>query len=187
MPAPRNLLSLTLVVVGLGTVAALITFGSPAVRGADACVTSGYLGGLNTPTCPLGAAAGGTQTATMVPAVPPQDCGLVQMRGPETVNRSAARQAEDCLWQAYQQCVRSGKALLRVTEMGVDTFRTRDFTVQDAGSGCAIEESDTFRVVPRSPMTATYRCAGLTRAVDNALHFLACGNDGDIIVPYPKA
>lgn len=183
MPIPRRPLLLVLLLATLGMVTVFASLAIPAVRGSDTCVPSGYLGGLNTPACAPGTVTVGTQPVPSPPVSAAQDCGLVQMRGPQVVNGSAAQQAEDCLWQAYQQCTRIGTATLRVTEMGVDTVRTRDFTLRPASGGCAIQESNMFRVVPRPPMTVTYDCTGLTREADGALHFLACGNDGDIIVP----
>lgn len=110
------------------------------------------------------------------------NCGTVQMRGPQTLNGPSAQQAEDCLWQAFQRCHTIGSAALTVTQMGVDTVATRTFTLT-GGNGCTIRESAEFRVVPRPPTTATYPCAGLTREASGALHFLACGADGHLIVP----
>lgn len=114
-----------------------------------------------------------------------RNCGTVQMRGPQTVNGPSAQQAEDCLWQAFQQCSTVGTAVFTVTQMGVDTLATRVFTLRSSGSGCTIQESVEFRVVPRPPTMATYSCASLTREASGALHFLACGADGDLVVPPP--
>jgi hypothetical protein len=132
----------------------------------------------------------GTSAPASVVASPDEplgtNCGTVQMRGPQTLNGPSAQQAEECLWQAFQQCRTTGSTALTVTQMGVDTFATRTFTLTSGGNGCIIREAVEFRVVPRPPTTATYPCAGLTREASGALHFLACGADGDLIVPSPS-
>ena len=116
-----------------------------------------------------------------------RNCGTVQMRGTETINGPSAQQSEECFWQAYQrQCAPVGTFVLRVTQMGVDTFTARDFTMHSGSGGCIIQENVEFRVIPRPPTTATYSCAGLTRDPNGALHFQACGKDGDIIVAPPN-
>lgn len=83
------------------------------------------------------------------------------------------------------QCRTVGTAVLTVTQMGVDTFVTRLLTVAGAASSCTIQDAVETRVIPRGPTTATYSCADLTRDTNGALHFLACGNDGDVTVPSP--
>src|SRR5579871_1030342 len=57
----------------------------------------------------------------------PQACGTVQVRGNgQVVDTTKAQQAENCFWQAYQQCQ---AATIIVTMMGVDSGINRTFTV----------------------------------------------------------
>lgn len=131
-------------------------------------------------------APGATRTPASVPQPLPsrgQNCGTIQTRGPQVVDTLTAQQVADCFWQAYQRCSAGSAATLTVTEMGVDTFRTRVFTLDGSGSGCTIQEMTEFRVIPRGTTTATAICASLMRDPNGALHFRACGSDGDVIIP----
>jgi hypothetical protein len=109
-----------------------------------------------------------------------QNCGTVQASANGLINPAAARQAENCFWQAFQTC---SPATLAFSKMGVDTVLTHTFTITGNNGKCAI--SDTVQnggpdAVPTPPRT--YTCAGLTQQADG-LHFTSCGADGDILVP----
>jgi hypothetical protein len=141
---------------------------------------------------PVTPVAGTAGIATVVPGSvgaggpPAQGCGMVRMQGPTTVGGPAALQAEECFWQAYQQCRTAGTELL-VTQMGVDTLTTRGFRLDNTRGGCTIRVTEEVRLIPRGQTAKAYPCASLTREANGALHFLSCGNGGDLIVPPPTA
>jgi len=116
-----------------------------------------------------------------------QDCGSVfSSRGRQgAANGVEAKQAERCFWQAYQQC---HAAILTSTFMGVDTRRTDTFTVANHFGTCSL--ADTVDVQGATigpsfgPIGPASACRGLTQKLDG-LHFLACGDQGEILVPGP--
>jgi hypothetical protein len=140
------------------------------------------------------AGCGGGARATSVP--PPttaptatvataraQDCGTIEIRVNQVTDAPAAQQATDCFWQAYQQCAAVGQATLAEAVTGVDTVTRRIFTADGAGGTCHLREEIEFRVVPAAPTARTNTCTGLMRSADGRLQFLACGDDGNPVVP----
>jgi hypothetical protein len=110
-----------------------------------------------------------------------QDCGSVSSLGtrrPE--NGAQAKQREACFWQAFQQC---HAALLTYTDMGVDTSDTHAFTVANNFGSCMLSDNVEFHGLVRNSST-TYTCSGLMQKPDG-LHFLACSDEGEIVVPDP--
>ncbi len=131
--------------------------------------------------CGSNTGSGDTPTPTPTTQTQLQKCGSIHTnpRGIPT-DIPAAKQAEDCFWQAFQKCA---PASLGYTLTGVDTVTVRTFTIQTNGGHCSV--SDTFRhtIVPAPLSKArTYTCTGVAQKPDG-LHFLGCGQDGDIIVP----
>jgi hypothetical protein len=115
-----------------------------------------------------------------VPLPVAQRCGTVQVRANGLVNGAAARQAENCFWQAFQVC---RTATLVFQKMGVDTVLTRTFTISSANGRCSISDTVKNGGPDAVPVPArTYTCTGLLQKSDG-LHFSACGEDGDVIVP----
>jgi hypothetical protein len=109
-----------------------------------------------------------------------QKCGTVHTnpRGIPT-DVLAAKQAEDCFWQAFQKCA---PASLVYTLIGVDTVTTRTFTIQTNNGHCSISDAFQHTIVP-APLSAakTYTCTGVAQKPDG-LHLSGCGQDGDIVV-----
>lgn len=121
------------------------------------------------------------------PTQPPvMHCGGVQSLGPHLVpaDQAGAKQAEDCFWQAFQQC---RPATFTFIMGGVDTVTTRIFTVQvdkvSSTGNCALSDTRQFRMLPNPPLASkTYTCMSMLEKPDG-LHFSNCDADGDILVP----
>ena len=126
----------------------------------------------------------GSQNPTPTKSTQVQKCGSIRTN-PQGIplNGSAAKQAEDCFWQAYQKC---HAATLSFTTAGVDTVTVRTFTIQNNGEQCSVSDTVQHAIVP-APLSAakTYTCTGVTEQADG-LHFTGCGNDGNIILTLPK-
>ncbi len=109
-----------------------------------------------------------------------QDCGSVfasfgRPQPPE--NGVKAQQAESCFWQAYHQC---HAALLTYTQMGVDTGETHTFTTANNFGTCSLSDDVESYGLVRG-QSVTYTCSSLMQKADG-LHFLACGDEGEIVV-----
>lgn len=123
----------------------------------------------------------GSQNPTPTTPTQAQKCGSVRTNPRGTpVNGAAAKQAEDCFWQAFQQC---HPASLSFTSTGVDTVEVHTFTIQSNGQQCSVNDAGQHAIVP-APLSAakTYACTGVAMQADG-LHFTGCGNEGNIIVP----
>ena len=108
-----------------------------------------------------------------------QDCGSVLSRSGIQPSQQGikAQQTEHCFWQAHQQC---HAALLMFTEMGVDTGVRHTFATENHFGTCSLsDEAESYGLI-RS-RTTRYTCSGLVERPDG-LHFLACGDEGEIIV-----
>jgi len=127
-------------------------------------------------------------------------CGTVEVRDNRVINPADAQAAEECFWQAYQQCAVDRNAVIAVRESTDETpyvdsmygpasirFNTvRSFAViaGDDG-GCALRASlgsgplrrtQTGTSIP-GPGTQAYpffTCAGVTRSADGGLHVIGC-------------
>jgi hypothetical protein len=130
--------------------------------------------------CAPGSTAGAGQTPLL-----PQQCGSIHMtQGLGRVSDNAG-QAESCFWQAYQQCQ---AATLSFTTMGIDAGSIRAFTITPNGSGCIVQDTIQYYVVPKgNGPSHTYTCAGLSQPEQGGLLFAACGADGNVAVPAPGA
>ncbi len=132
--------------------------------------------GESTPT----ATAGATNTPTAQPQA--RNCGVVHATRLLVVpaDQDRAKGVEDCFWQAYQQC---HPATMGYSKASLDTATIHTFSLQSQGGKCVIDDALQNIVEPRPPQPAgNYTCAGLTRQSDG-LHFLACGKEGNILVP----
>ncbi len=104
------------------------------------------------------------------------------MRGPNPPSDPSARQAENCLWNAYQQ---SRSAKLVVTITSVDTVDMHTISLDNNSGRASITDTAQRRIVPSRPLQPqTYNCAGLTQK-QNGLLFQSCGAEGDLYVPAP--
>lgn len=112
-----------------------------------------------------------------------ENCGEVRMLGSNPPSDATALQAENCFWQAYQQCQ---IATLGVVIAGVDTGNRILFVVQKNSNSCGIVHSSEKYMVPRGVInTITAPCSGLIRQ-NGELLFQACGSSGDIALPAPQ-
>jgi len=110
------------------------------------------------------------------------DCGQVSVLGPpgSTATNSGSQAAEDCFYQAYQQCT---PVTLEVSISAVDAGIRHTFTLQGSGGSCTITDAQQHFVVPRPPQPAvTTTCGGLSRATDGGLLVLSCDGN-DVVVP----
>jgi hypothetical protein len=119
--------------------------------------------------------------ATQIPAQV-QKCGIVQglahLEVP--VSDNGAQQAENCFWQAFQSC-HPATLVFIMTSAGTALIRT--FTIHNNTGACSISDARQQRVVPNQPSAArTSTCTGLVQQ-QQSLHFLSCGEDGDVVVP----
>lgn len=109
-------------------------------------------------------------------------CGVVHTMRMLVVpaDQNLARNVEDCFWQAYQQCQ---PATLIYEQNGLDTGTISTFTLFSGNGRCEITDEVQHFVVPHPPQpTANTICTGLTKQNDG-LHFLSCGNMGNVLVP----
>jgi len=122
---------------------------------------------------------GGQPTST--PPAQVQKCGSVETSPNGLItDATKAKQAENCFWQAYQQC---HTATLTFTKRGLDAGAIHSFTIASNNGQCSISDAIQTYIAPNPPRPgSTYTCMGLTQQVDG-LHFASCGELGDIVVP----
>lgn len=132
---------------------------------------------------------GGTTTGGQPPSTPTLPaqglkCGHVQLGGTQQgpLNGTAAKQAEDCFWRAYQQC---HSATLTVTMMAVDAGATHSFTIAKANGNCTITDAVQTYVIPTNiRKSVTYTCGKLEQT-SSGLVFSSCGALGTVTIPAP--
>lgn len=141
-----------------------------------ACGTNS--GGTTTGSGPGG--SGATATATKAPTT--QNCGIVHSMRLNIIPSDAtlAKGVENCFWQAYQQC---HPAKLTYAQNELDTGAIHTFSLKSVNGSCVITDDLQRFIAPHPPKAAgSYTCAGLAQQSDG-LHFQACGNEGNILVP----
>jgi len=113
-----------------------------------------------------------------------EQCGSVTSLNGH-VTSPGAQQAEDCFFQAYQQCT---PATLTATLNGVDAGTTHMFSLQPTGGTCLITDVAQTHVYPgpRLGPPVTVTCASLAQTASGLL-FAGCGSLGDLLVPAPSA
>jgi hypothetical protein len=90
------------------------------------------------------------------------------------------QEVEQCFWQAYQQC---RPATMRYSQASVDTATIHTFAIRRQNGGCVVSDTLEHVIEPRTVQPAgSYTCAGLRQQIDG-LYFLACGQEGTILVP----
>ena|SRR5258708_916001 len=136
-------------------------------------------------------AACGTQASTITGSNNPvatattpstQPCGTVHTIRLQVVpaDQKSVKSVEDCFWQAYQQCY---PATLVYSQASVDTAMIHTFSLKSQNGKCAITDALQRVNFPHSPQSVgNYACTGLTQQ-PTGLHFLACDNEGDVLVP----
>ncbi len=125
---------------------------------------------------------GSSNPTASVTHPPVQQCGTVHTLGLRIVptDEKGAKDAVDCFWQAYQQC---RPATLVYSQGGVDTATVHTFSLKSQNGKCVIIDTLQHVVFPHSSKPAgTTVCVGLSQQTDG-LHFLGCGNEGEVLVP----
>ncbi len=113
---------------------------------------------------------------------PAQNCGAVHSTSLRMVptDQDLAKGVEDCFWQAYQQC---HLATLIYSQTSVDTAVIHNFSLKSQNGECMITDTLQHVIAPQPPRPAgNYICAALVQQTDG-LHFLACGTEGNVLVP----
>lgn len=111
------------------------------------------------------------------------NCGQIRMLGSNPPIDRAALDAENCFFQAYQDC---RVAELTVTMAGVDAGTMHRFSIAKSGSQCRLTDTVSRYVVPRpTPAPEVLTCRGLIRR-DGGLVVQGCGTVGDVVVPAPQ-
>lgn len=110
-----------------------------------------------------------------------QNCGEVDTNlGGLPLDKNGARLAGNCFWQAFQHCQ---AATLLLKEHSLDTGADHTFTIKSNNGKCSIVDTVKHYIVPNNQTTTTtYSCSGLVMQADG-LHFIACGNLGNIHLP----
>ena len=126
---------------------------------------------------------GGTAPTPTKAAV--QQCGTIHTTPQGNVtDTNAAKAAEFCFSQAYQQCQ---PAKLDYMLISLDSGVNRTFTIKSDNGKCTITDAAQHYVVPQKPGPAqVYTCTGLTTQADG-LHLSSCGQDGNLVVPLTTA
>ena len=134
--------------------------------------------------CGSNTTSGGNQPNGTTPAQV-QKCGSVETSPNGLItDATKAKQAENCFWQAYQQC---HTATLNFTRRSLDSGAIHAFTTVSNNGQCSISDAVQIYIVPSPPKPGTtYTCTGLTQQADG-LHFASCGELGDIMVPNSSA
>lgn len=130
----------------------------------------------------VGATTGSNSPGATVTELPVKHCGTVHTLRQLVVpaDQKSVKNVEDCFWQAYQQCY---PATLVYSQGGVDTATVYTFSLKSQNGKCVIADALQHVVFPHSPTSGVNgTCTGLTQQTDG-LHFLACNNEGDVLVP----
>jgi hypothetical protein len=126
-------------------------------------------------------------TSTVYPNVAHQ-CGTVNLAAGRVLpaDAAAASAAENCFAHNYASCQAS---VLSFTAMGVDTGTTQTFAEHLSNGRCTVTDTVQGYTANGGGKTfpaQTYTCAGVQQQADG-LHFSACGQQGDVLVPAPAA
>lgn len=140
-----------------------------------ACGTNGRL-----TTATGGSISTATPGATKTPAT--RNCGTVHTMRllivPADTDR--ARGIEDCFWQAFQRC---DPATMAYSQSNLDSGTIHNFVLKSVSGKCTITDGVQHFIAPHPPRSTTNTsCVGLTRQSDG-LHFLSCGQEGNVLVP----
>jgi hypothetical protein len=115
-------------------------------------------------------------------------CGTVHVAAGRVLpaDAAAATAAENCFAHNYTSCQAT---VLTFTAMGVDTGATQNFAESLVNGKCTVTDTvQGYTAVGggKTFPTQTYTCAGVQPQADG-LHFTACGQQGDVLVPAPAS
>ena len=158
-----------------------------AACGTNSGATTTTAGGGSNAITATGTSASATASSTGVTATPTrtlatQKCGTVHTMRLLIVPADAnlAKGVENCFWQAFQTC---HPAVMVFAQNSLDSGTVHNFSLQKSNGTCVITDGVQHFVLPRPASAATnYVCAGLTQQADG-LHFQACGEAGNVLVP----
>jgi hypothetical protein len=122
---------------------------------------------------------GGT---TPSPSTGTTNCGTLHEShaGLDEKDKPIAAQAENCFYQAYQQC---RNATLTFMVSSIDTGTIHKFAVSNNGGKCTITDGTQHYVAPNPPgATIEYTCSTMTQEADG-LHIQSCGAANTVVVP----
>lgn len=149
----------------------------------------GWLAGVVTSFLFLGfmlAACGSNTTTSGQPASTPPaqtvNCGSVHSShfGISPADKASAQKAENCFYQAYQQC---RPATLTFSTFAVDAGAIHNLSLKSANGTCAISDGVQHYIAPNPPGAATtYTCATMQLQADG-LHIQTCGDMGTVLIP----
>ncbi len=121
-------------------------------------------------------------TPTSTPPLQVQNCGSLHTIHLLIVpaDQNIAKQAEDCFWQAFQQC---HPAKLSYTQSELDTGTIHNFSLKNVNGTCTISDEVQHFLAPKPPqVVATYTCGDL-KQTSGGLQFVSCGSLGDVLIP----
>jgi hypothetical protein len=120
---------------------------------------------------------------TSTPTQQVQKCGAVHTLHLQIVqaDQNTAKQAEDCFWQAFQQCK---PATLTYSQGELDTGMIHTFSLQNTNGKCSITDGVQHYIAPRPPSAAKLiTCSDVTLQSDG-LH-VSCNEIGTVFIPRP--
>ncbi len=124
----------------------------------------------------------GSQGPNPTPTLQVQHCGTLHSLRFQIVpaDQNIAKQAENCFWQAFQQCQ---PATLTYTQSGIDTGTVHTFSLKSINGMCSISDGVQHFIAPNPPGAAkTYTCSDVKLQSDG-LHILSCGAVGTVLIP----
>lgn len=184
MPSRKISLPLQRLLLGTLTVVALTLLVACGTN-AGTSATTGHGGAVTTNTSTTTVSNTGT-TSGAPTGLAVQSCGTVHTMRLLIVpaDKDLAKGVENCFWQAFQQCQ---AATMIYAQNELDTGTIHHFSLQRVNGSCVITDGVQHFIAPRPAQgTTNYVCAGLTQQADG-LHFRACGQLGDVLVPSADA
>ncbi len=122
---------------------------------------------------------GQATTPTTIPSTQVQKCGTVKTLHSHIVS-SDPKQAENCFYQAFQQCQ---PATIAYAKNDLDVGTVNTFLLKNTGAKCDISVGVQHFVAPHPPGIATvYTCSDVKLQSDG-LYILSCGDAGTIVIP----
>lgn len=121
-------------------------------------------------------------TPTTIPSSQVQKCGTVNTLHSQLVStdQNTAKQAENCFWQAFQQCQ---PATITYTKSDLDAGTVNTFIIKNVGGKCSVSAGIQHFVAPHPPGKANLYTCGSVKLQSDGLYILSCGDAGTIVIP----